>query len=115
MKKIFLRIFTSVFVIVSVLAIAATAFAVTEEDYAWRYSKNTLKQSSTVKAAVRNVQADFNRNTHWNLSHDGIYGPNTASAAKDFQRSKGLQVDGQTGRNTKTILYPVRDILYNYY
>lgn len=115
MKKSFIRIFTVALVVISVLAIASTAFAVTEADYAWRYSKNTLKRSSTVKAVVRNVQADFSKNTNWKLSHDGIYGSNTEAAAKSFQQLWGLSVDGQTGRNTKTILYPKRDTGYNYY
>ena len=35
---------------------------------------------------------------------DGIFGGNTESAAKQFQASKGLQVDGKVGPNTQAAL-----------
>lgn len=35
-----------------------------------------------------------------NLKADGIFGPLTEEAVKDFQRSKGLEVDGIVGNNT---------------
>ena len=35
-----------------------------------------------------------------NLKADGIFGPVTEEAVKDFQRSKGLEVDGIVGANT---------------
>ena len=36
---------------------------------------------------------------------DGIFGSMTASAVKSFQRSKGLSVDGQAGKNTFASLF----------
>ena len=35
-----------------------------------------------------------------NLKEDGIFGPLTEEAVKDFQRSNGLEVDGIVGANT---------------
>ena len=35
-----------------------------------------------------------------NLKVDGIFGPLTEEAVKDFQRSNGLKVDGIVGANT---------------
>ena len=35
-----------------------------------------------------------------NLKADGIFGPITEEAVKDFQRSNGLEVDGIVGANT---------------
>lgn len=83
-------------------------------DYSSRYGDNTLKRSSTVKTVVKNVQADLSKNTSYSLTHDGIYGSNTAKAAKEFQTEKGLDIDGEVGKNTKTVLYPLRDTNYNY-
>lgn len=36
----------------------------------------------------------------WSLDADGLYGPATAKVAKQFQREKGLSVDGLIGRKT---------------
>lgn len=63
---------------------------------------------------VMNLQADLTMNTKYDLDHDGIYGKQTFEAAKAFQTSCGLTADGQTGRNTKTRLYPLQDSRYNY-
>ncbi|MBM7112131.1 peptidoglycan-binding domain-containing protein [Archangium primigenium] len=54
--------------------------------------------------AVRSLQdklrtAGFNPGTS-----DGKYGPRTESAVRDFQRSRGLQVDGIAGRRTMAAL-----------
>lgn len=83
-------------------------------DYSARYGDNTLKRSSAVKTVVKNVQADLSKNTSYSLTHDGIFGSNTEKAAKEFQSANGLDSDGQVGKNTKTVLYPLRDANYNY-
>lgn len=83
-------------------------------DYSARYGDNTLKRSSTVKTVVKNVQADLSKNTTYSLTHDGIYGSNTSKAAKEFQSQNDLDADGEVGKNTKTVLYPLRDTNYNY-
>lgn len=36
----------------------------------------------------------------WTITPDGLYGPQTASIAKQFQQQKGLQVDGLIGPQT---------------
>ncbi|MCC6159525.1 MAG: peptidoglycan-binding protein [Deltaproteobacteria bacterium] len=38
------------------------------------------------------------------ISADGVFGPNTDKAVRDFQRSKGLVVDGIVGPTTRTYL-----------
>ena len=98
-------------VMVLSLCIASIASA---EAWSKRYSDNTLKRSSTVKTVVKNVQADFTKNTSYSLTHDGIYGSNTFKAAKEFQKKKGLDIDGQTGKNTKKKLWNVMDDNYHY-
>ena len=98
-------------VMVLCLCVASVASAAV---YSSRYGDNTLKRSSTVKRVVKNVQADFTRNTNYTLDHDGKYGPMTFAAAKEFQEDHYLDVDGQTGKYTKTELYPLRDKRYNY-
>jgi hypothetical protein len=40
-----------------------------------------------------------------NLTVDGIFGPLTANAVKDYQRLKGLSVDGMVGTQTWTSFY----------
>ncbi len=98
-------------VMVLCLCIASVASAAV---YSSRYGDNTLKRSSTVKRVVKNVQADLSKNTSYMLTHDGKYGPMTFAAVKEFQEDHDLDVDGQTGKYTKTKLYPLRDTNYNY-
>ena len=98
-------------VMVLSLCIASVASAAI---YSNRYGDSTLKRSSTVKRVVKNVQADYTKNTYYTLTHDGKYGPMTFAAAKEFQLNNDLDDDGQTGKYTKTKLYPVRDTKYNY-
>lgn len=98
---------------VLVVALTFSQVALAAE-YSWRYGDRILKRSSTVKRVVMNLQADLTMNTKYDLDHDGIYGKQTFEAAKAFQTSCGLTADGQTGRNTKTRLYPLQDSRYNY-
>ncbi len=107
MRKV--KIFTSLLLSLC-LCVTAVAFAA---NYSDRYGDNTLKRSSTVKRVVKNVQADLTKNTSYNLEHDGIYGSNTSKAAAEFQEKNHLDVDGQVGKNTKTVLYPLRDTRFN--
>ena len=107
--KNFIRFICLVMVLsLSVASIASAAV------YSARYGDNTLKRSSTVKRVVKNVQVDLNKNTPYYLKIDGVYGSQTFRAVKDFQEDHALDVDGQTGKNTKTKLWPLRDTNYNY-
>ena len=57
-----------------------------------------LKAGNTGKSVVE-LQTRLN-NTGANLGVDGIFGPKTAKAVRDFQARNGLNVDGIVGPNT---------------
>ena len=42
-------------------------------------------------------------------SADGVYGPNTEKAVRNFQNENGLFVDGVAGNKTQSVLYSVKD------
>lgn len=88
------------------LGIGSVAFAA---DYSSRYGDTVLKYSKVVKRVVKNLQADLNKNTSYTLTINGVYNDKTVKAVKAFQKDKKLEVDGKTGKNTKTKLYPLRD------
>lgn len=103
------------FVSLLLILCMCTSIVAYAADYSARYGDSTLKRSSDVKTVVKNVQADLSKNTSYSLTHDGIYGSNTAKAAREFQAANGLDIDGEVGKYTKTELYPLRDTNYNYY
>ncbi len=49
---------------------------------------------------IRTVQYLLRQHGHANVAPDGIFGPITAGAVKDFQSSRGLLVDGVVGNQT---------------
>jgi len=49
---------------------------------------------------VRTIQEKLKRWGYYNGNIDGIYGSQTTSAVKSFQRKNGLKVDGIAGTNT---------------
>lgn len=56
-------------------------------------------------AAVANVQAMLNFVSGMgNLTQDGIFGPRTEAAVKEFQHNEQLAVDGIVGKQTWTRL-----------
>jgi peptidoglycan hydrolase-like protein with peptidoglycan-binding domain len=61
-------------------------------------SHRTIQQGNTGKS-VRHLQCLLN-NRGYDLAVDGVFGPKTARAVKDFQRDHGLTVDGIVGENT---------------
>ncbi|RKL68036.1 peptidase [Salipaludibacillus neizhouensis] len=59
----------------------------------------TLRQGSR-GSAVRTLQNALNNNGANAGTADGVFGPNTASAVRSFQRSAGIGVDGIAGPQT---------------
>jgi peptidoglycan hydrolase-like protein with peptidoglycan-binding domain len=55
-----------------------------------------VKRAPNEMFPVRSLQ-DLLRGRRYNLEADGIYGPMTEGAVKDFQQSKSLSVDGIVG------------------
>lgn len=70
-----------------------------------------LKQwGSNSPADVKLLQQSLNACKNYNLAVDGIFGPATASAVKDFQSSNSLTVDGIVGPQTWSKLSSEVDI-----
>ena len=63
---------------------------------AWQHSGY---YGASDRAGLRVWQAQM-RKRGWTISVDGLYGSQTASVTKAFQREKGLTVDGLIGVNT---------------
>lgn len=55
--------------------------------------------SARDRAGLRTWQAQM-RKRGWTIDVDGLYGPNTAKVATQFQREKGLAADGLIGART---------------
>lgn len=64
------------------------------------YLKVKYSPSAKEKAAVKAVQHLLNLSDNAKLTEDGIYGTATKQAVKNFQRKKGLYVDGLCGKDT---------------
>lgn len=58
-----------------------------------------LKQPQIHNDYVLFIQKQLNK-LGYNLKEDGYFGPSTSNAVKNFQKSKGLKVDGYVGLNT---------------
>ncbi|MDB9313643.1 peptidoglycan-binding domain-containing protein [Spirulina sp. CS-785/01] len=54
---------------------------------------------------VRDVQLRLQSLGYYDGAIDSIYGPKTTNAVKEFQRAKGLMVDGIVGPNTRQALF----------
>lgn len=76
-----------------------------------KQSVPTTKTTSSVEvlgpgksgAAVKTLQLGLSK-LGYTLAADGIYGPQTTSAVKDFQKDQGLTVDGIAGPKTQSAL-----------
>ncbi len=62
-----------------------------------------LRQGSR-GGAVRTLQAGLNEVFPRRLAVDGVFGPRTEAAVRDFQRRRRLTVDGVAGPRTWTAL-----------
>lgn len=62
------------------------------------------RPSSRVNGATRAVQARL-RARGWKIAVDGKHGPETTRVLKEFQRNKGLKVDGIAGPQTWAALW----------
>jgi len=60
----------------------------------------TLYKRGSRGAPVRSIQVTLNGTGRFKLTEDGIFGPRTDAAVRQFQRSKGLVADGIVGPNT---------------
>ncbi|MDT8715429.1 N-acetylmuramoyl-L-alanine amidase [Clostridium sp. 19966] len=64
---------------------------------------NNLLKLWSSGAAVNDLQTKLNK-VGYNLTVDGVFGPNTFNAVQDFQHKHGLTVDGIVGPNTLAAL-----------
>ena len=103
------KILALALVIVSVLAIAAPALALTWTEH---YGPGTLYSNTegNVRRYIRNVQYDIRAVTGYQVTVDGYYGNGTKAAVKYFQKymndnhGYSLAEDGICGPQTKDAL-----------
>lgn len=69
---------------------------------------DSLLKYGSLGDAVRNIQSSLNAIGYSAGSADGIYGRNTESAVKNFQKTYGLEVDGIVGKETLAKLESVK-------
>ena len=79
------------------LAVSSFAFTKTQADAAHIVKGDT-------KENVRIVQQRLKELGYYTISVDGVWGPKTLAAVKNFQRANGLTVDGIVGAKTEKAL-----------
>ena len=73
----------------------------------WQYNNRWMENFKTFQQDL-NTYFTYNggEDYYWfHLYPDGVYGPDTWEAVKQFQRNVGLYVDGMVGENTKEAMY----------
>ena len=93
---------------VAALAVAAVGSAVavfntgnTSEDYASTpFVQTAVLRQGANGGEVKEVQRRLKQWGYYNGAVDGVYGPATVKAVKEFQRKNGLTADGIAGKST---------------
>ena len=85
-------------VLALVLCVAAVGIASSYDAEAKNIVKGDTKQNITA------VQTRLKELGYYKISVDGIWGPKTSTAVKNFQRDYGLTVDGIVGARTEKAL-----------
>lgn len=67
--------------------------------FAGSVSADSLFATGSNGSEVNSLQSNLS-DQGFKVNADGIFGPNTQQAVKDFQKSKDLQVDGIAGKDT---------------
>lgn len=96
-------------IIAVVLCITAMGIGVTQISLANKEAENVYVATAVLKQGsrgdlVKTVQTKLKRWGYYTGSVDGIYGSQTKSAVKYFQRKNGLTVDGIVGKETLSAL-----------
>ena len=68
--------------------------------YARYFGNYTLVRNSDIKEAKRNWQKALNAKGYYCGKEDGIFGSNTETKTKEFQRNHNLTADGKAGYPT---------------
>lgn len=66
----------------------------------WNSEVEALSKYGSIGTEVRTIQEKLKRWGYYSGSVDGIYGSQTVSAVKSFQKKNGLTVDGIAGTQT---------------
>jgi len=85
------------------LASANPAYGPRANDHASNTASNTANTSES-SATVRDAQQALNDRGYSVGAVDGVYGPNTEQAVRDFQRAQGLDQTGQLDARTLAAL-----------
>ena len=93
-KSFFKKLIAIAAVLIMALSTVATAFA-TYDTIPYGYSGTR----------VRKMQNALKNKGYYTGKVDGIFGPSTKAAVKEYQRHIGLRVDGKPGNKTLTALY----------
>lgn len=74
----------------------------------WEYmlGLRNLYRGCSNSLFVKHLQIELNSYGHSCGIPDGIFGPNTETALKAFQRAMGVTADGIAGPQTKALFYP---------
>ncbi|OIJ18562.1 hypothetical protein BKP45_10565 [Anaerobacillus alkalidiazotrophicus] len=87
-----------------ILTSVITGALMTNASYSEAALGDQILRKGMVHSDVIELQEKLNIKSYYNYSIDGIYGPITAQAVRDFQRNNSLIVDGIVGPQTVSAL-----------